>query len=95
MFPFHVTQRWIIVFTNLARTTERVTMALITIPVPAVDISKDKTVKVLFKYCFLFVYLFVFCSLYPFLSFVSNYGYDVPLCFILNRFNLGNNLKCS
>ena len=48
LFSFYFPQRWIIVFTNLAKITEHVTMALITIPVIAVDILKDETVKVVF-----------------------------------------------
>ena len=43
---FYVPQMWIIVFTNLAKITEHVTMDLITIPVIAVGILKDETVKV-------------------------------------------------
>ena len=48
VFSLYVTQRWTIVLANLAKTTERVIMAEITIPVTAVDISKDETVKVVF-----------------------------------------------
>ena len=40
--------------TNLAKTTEPVTMAMITTHVAAEDISKDETVKVVLKYYFSF-----------------------------------------
>lgn len=49
-----VLQKWITVLTNLAKTMERVTMAMITIPVTAEDISKEETVKVVLKCYFLF-----------------------------------------
>ena len=46
MFPFRVIQKWTIALANLAKTTERVSIITITIPVPAGSISKDETVKV-------------------------------------------------
>lgn len=48
-FSFDFKQRWITVSTSLAKTTEHVTMAVITILATAVDILKDETVQVVFK----------------------------------------------